>query len=155
MTLLIQRILLIILQQINMRHLFFFSLLLILSSGHAISQEKHPFDIEKVPVYPGCVGNNNEELKQCLMSKIMAHIGDNFNTDISSGSDLEGRQRIEVLFVISSEGKVAQVEATGPHPSLEAEAVRVVESLPQMEAGEQEGKKVTIQYALPIIFHVK
>ena len=138
-----------------MKSIFFFSLLAIMFSFHAISQEKLPFEIEKVPVYPGCAGNNNEELKQCMMTKIIAHIGEKFNTNIPSGTDLKGRQRIDVRFVITSEGQVAQVEAKGPHPSLETEAIRVVESLPQMEAGEQNGEKVTIEYALPIIFDIE
>ena len=120
------------------------------------SNEKNSaFEVEKVPVYPGCSGENNEELKRCMMSKIMEYIGSNFNTDIPSGFDLTGRQRINVMFVIDSTGKVVEITAEGPHSLLELEAIRVMESLPQMEAGEQEGKKVSIQYALPIVFDIE
>ncbi|HBR54019.1 MAG TPA: energy transducer TonB, partial [Flavobacteriaceae bacterium] len=46
------------------------------------------------------------------------------------------------------------VRARAAHPSLEEEAVRVVSALPAMLPGEQEGKKVGVIYALPIIFEI-
>lgn len=110
--------------------------------------------IEKVPVYPGCEGNSNEELKACFSQKISAFVGEHFNTKLANTLNLKGQQRISVQFAIDNTGAVTNIKARGPHPELEAEAIRIMELLPQMTPGEQDGKKVNVLYSLPILFQV-
>ena len=110
--------------------------------------------IEKVPTYPGCEGDN-EALKQCFRQRISAFVGENFNTKLGKELGLEGRQRIAVQFKIDKSGNVIDVRARAQKPELEAEAVRVVGKLPQMQPGEQKGEKVGVLYSLPIVFEVK
>lgn len=110
--------------------------------------------IEKVPVYPGCEGNSNEELKACFSQKISAFVGEHFNTKLANTLNLKGQQRISVQFAIDNTGAVTNIKARGPHPELEAEAIRIMELLPQMTPGEQEGKTVNVLYSLPILFQV-
>jgi uncharacterized protein YnzC (UPF0291/DUF896 family) len=109
-------------------------------------------ELDKVPVFPGCEGSN-EELKKCMIQGIATFVGNEFNTK-TSNKDIKGRQKIKVEFTINKLGKVANVRATAPFPELETEAKRVVSLLPQMLPGEQDGKKVGVQYTLPIIFEI-
>ncbi|CAM3315765.1 M56 family metallopeptidase [Aequorivita lipolytica] len=110
--------------------------------------------IEKVPTYPGCSGDN-EEMKKCFSERISRFVGENFNIKLGEELGLLGRQRIAVQFKIDKTGKIVNVRARAPKPELEAEAIRVVKLLPQMQAGEQKGEKVGVLYSLPIVFEVK
>lgn len=117
--------------------------------------ESVPFaTIDQVPVYPGCEENSNEELKACFSQKISAFVGEHFDTKLANTLNLEGRQRISVQFAIDNTGAVTNIKARGPHPELEAEAIRIMELLPQMTPGQQEGKTVNVLYSLPILFQV-
>ncbi len=118
-------------------------------------EESVPFSaIEVVPVFPGCTASDNEAMKKCMTTNIAQFISDNFNIELGKELGLVGRQRIAVKFKIDKTGKVVDVKARAPKPELEAEAIRVVKLLPQMEAGEQKGKKVAVMYSLPIVFDV-
>lgn len=110
--------------------------------------------IEKVPVFPGCSGADNEEMKKCMSQKIAEFVNSNFNIGLGKELDLKGRQRIAVQFKIDKTGRITDVRARAPKPELEAEAVRVVKLLPQMQPGEQKGEKVGVLYSLPIVFEV-
>ena len=109
--------------------------------------------IEKVPAYPGCSGTN-EVMRMCMSKEIQTFVGENFNTKLANTLDLTGRQRISVQFKIDKSGRIADVRARAPHPDLEKEAIRVVSILPKMIPGEQDGKKVNVIYALPILFEI-
>ncbi len=110
--------------------------------------------IDKVPAYPDCSGDN-ETMKKCFTERITAFVGENFNTKIGNDLNLSGRQRIAVQFKIDKTGNIVDVKARAPKPELEAEAIRIVQKLPQMQPGEQDGKKVSVIYSLPIVFEVK
>jgi hypothetical protein len=109
--------------------------------------------IQKVPAYPGCEGSN-EEVKKCTSKLIQTFVGENFNTKLANEVNLSGRQRISVQFKIDRTGSVIDVKARAAHPSLEAEAIRVVSILPKMTPGEENGEPVNVIYALPIIFQI-
>ncbi len=109
--------------------------------------------IQKVPTYPGCTGDN-EELKKCFTQNIMQFVGSEFNTKVSN-SEISGRQRIAVKFKIDNTGKVTNVLAKSQYKELQSEAIRVISSLPEMLPGEHEGKKVGVQYSLPIVFEIE
>ena len=111
--------------------------------------------IDEVPVYPGCESlTNNEERKKCMSEHISEFVNKNFNTKIGKENGLVGRQRINVIFKIDNQGNIVDVKSRAPHPALEAEAIRVVKSLPKMIPGKQKGKAVNVPYSLPIIFQV-
>ena len=118
--------------------------------------EEVPFAIiEDVPVFPGCEGTK-AELKKCFQENIQKHIATGFNAGLASDLKLEsGVKRIIVMFEIDKEGKISDVIAKAPHPDLEAEAIRVVKTLPQFEPGKQLGKAVKVKYSLPIAFRVE
>src|SRR5690606_32800919 len=112
--------------------------------------------IEHVPIFPGCEDlASNEEKKKCMSEKIQEFVNTNFNTNIAKENGLTGRQRITVLFKIGVDGTITDVQARAPHESLEAEAIRVINTLPKMQPGKQKGMPVAVPYALPILFVVE
>ena len=111
-------------------------------------------EIERVPTYPGCSGDN-ETLKKCFTERISAFVGENFNTKLGKDLGLTGIQRIVVKFKIDKSGNIVRATAKAPKPELEAEALRIIEKLPQMQPGEQKGEKVGVLYSLPIVFEVQ
>ena len=95
-----------------------------------------------------------EDAKKCTIQKIGQHVGNEFNTKLGNNLGLGNNNKIMVRFKIDNTGNIVNVEARGPHPDLEAEAIRAVASLPKMIPGEHNGKKVAVLYALPIIFEL-
>ena len=58
-----------------------------------------------------------------------------------------------VGFIISASGNVSNVKVLkGIHEACDAEAARVVEMLPPWQAGRQQGRPVSVRYALPVRF---
>ncbi|WP_026837393.1 M56 family metallopeptidase [Gillisia sp. JM1] len=111
--------------------------------------------IDQVPIYPGCEGlAGNEEQKKCMSQKIQEHVQENFNIKLGKEVGLTGVNRVIVQFKIDNTGKIIDVKSRAPHPKLEEEAKRVINSLPQMTPGEQNGKAVGVMYSLPIVFQV-
>lgn len=116
-----------------------------------------PFSIiEESPTFSFCETlETNEERKACMSNHIAKHVNRYFNTKLAESLGLVGRQRINVIFKINKEGHIVDVKARAPHPALEDEAKRVIETLPQLIPGKQKGKAVTVPYSLPIIFQVQ
>lgn len=112
--------------------------------------------IENVPVYPGCKGNGNQELKDCMSAKISAFVNSNFSLKKFQSLNLAPNvYRVAVQFKIDKDGKVVDVRARAPHYEIEKEAVRVVSNLPQMIPGKQRGEPVGVLYSLPIVFKIE
>lgn len=60
---------------------------------------------------------------------------------------------VVVNFVFRSDGKVENAKIIrGIHPALDAEAIRVVSTLPDWKPGKQEGKPVNVAYSIPVRF---
>ena len=65
----------------------------------------------------------------------------------------EAEGRSLVRFVIEKDGSVSEVQIIRPNdPALDAEAIRVVQSMPKWEPGKQNGQPVRIYYTLPVAF---
>lgn len=112
--------------------------------------------IEDVPIFPGCEGlQSNEERKKCMSQKITQFVNTRFNKNLGEEVGVSGVNRINVGFKIDKEGNIIDVQSRAPHPRLEAEARRVINSLPKMEPGKQRGKPVAVSYYLPIIFQIQ
>ena len=110
--------------------------------------------IENVPTYPGCSGTNQEK-KECMQEKITQFVNKNFNTGLANDLSLQGKQTISVQFMIDKNGEVIDVQTRAKAPELQTEAARVINMLPKMKPGIQQGKEVNVIYGLPIIFEVK
>ena len=69
-------------------------------------------------------------------------------------NDIEGR--VIVQFIIDKTGQVGEVKVVRPiSEELDAEAVRVVKTLPKFEPGRQDGEAVSVWYTLPISFKLQ
>lgn len=106
--------------------------------------------IEKVPIFPGCKGTN-EELKACFQAKIQEHVLKNFQfPEAAQQMGISGK--VFVLFAIDKNGDITDIKSRGPDKILEKEAERIIRSLPKMIPGKQRGKAVKVPYSIPIMF---
>ncbi|MDR1879911.1 MAG: TonB family protein [Tannerellaceae bacterium] len=64
--------------------------------------------------------------------------------------------RVILHFVINDDGRISDIEiARGVDPLLDAEAIRVIESMPKWTPGKQNGKDVCSRYTMPITFRLQ
>jgi protein TonB len=106
--------------------------------------EATPFVVvEEMPMFPG--GD----------AALLKYIGENTNyPDIAKENNIQGR--VIVRFCVTSKGGVSQVSILkGVDPELDAEAIRVVNTLPKFKPGKQGGKPVNVWYMVPITFTLK
>jgi len=111
--------------------------------------------VEIVPVYPGCekMTTNRQRIK-CMNEKIARLVQRKFDDGMAAQLGLHGVQRINVQFKIDQQGNVVDILTRAPHPSLEKEAERVTNKIPQMQPGLQRKIPVSVIYNLPIVFKV-
>lgn len=111
--------------------------------------------IDEVPVFPGCeTFELNEDRKKCMTDKVNELVTKNFNTSLGQELNLTGINRVYVQFKINAVGAVEIMGVRAKHPQLEEEARRVVNMIPAMTPGKQQGKEVGVLYSLPITFRV-
>jgi protein TonB len=106
--------------------------------------EEEPFVVvEEMPAYPG--GD----------STLLAYISQNIKyPEIAKKNNIQGR--VILRFCISSKGNVDRVSVLrGVDPEIDAEAVRVISSLPAFKPGKQGGKPVPVWYMVPVTFALK
>lgn len=111
--------------------------------------------LDRVPHPESCKDFSGDELKKCVSKFIATHVNKNFNTDLGSELGLSGKVRIVAQFKIDKNGDIVDVKTRAPHPKLEKEAVRILESLPKMIPGSVNGENVNVLYGLPINFMVQ
>ena len=106
-----------------------------------------PAPFEKVEIMPVFTGGE-EALNQYLETNVK------YPEDAKS-KGIEGT--VTVKFVVNADGSVSDAKVTqGVDPSLDAEAVRVVNSLPNFEKpGMQNKVAVPVYYSVPISFKLK
>lgn len=83
---------------------------------------------------------------------LFSYLGSNIKYPESDKNEkLEGT--VYVQFVINESGKVTQTKVLkGASEAMDKEALRVIENMPDWNAGEKNGKKVKVQYNIPIRF---
>lgn len=88
------------------------------------------------------------------MDALVAWLGTNVQYPPSArAAKLEGT--VYVSFVVERDGTITGVKVVNPNEKmkdLEDEAVRVVSSMPKWKPGKTNGKKVRVQFMLPIVF---
>lgn len=63
--------------------------------------------------------------------------------------------RVVVQFVIGKDGRIMNARVIkSVHPSLDKEALRVVNSMPRWTPGKQKGKPVSVTYTVPLMFRL-
>ena len=72
----------------------------------------------------------------------------------AKAAGIEGR--VMVQFTIGNDGQVRDAKVLrGIHPTLDAEAVRVLSASPKWEPGYQDGKPVNVTYSFPVVFKLR
>lgn len=106
--------------------------------------EEVPFVVvEEMPMFPG--GD----------AALLKYIGENtVYPEVAKENNIQGR--VIVRFCVTAKGGVSQVSVLkGVDPELDAEAIRVVNTLPPFKPGKQGGKPVPVWYMVPITFTLK
>lgn len=64
--------------------------------------------------------------------------------------------RVNCTFVVEKDGSLSDIRVIeGVHPLLDAEAVRVIKSMPKWKPGKQRGQVVRVYYTLPVLFRLQ
>ena len=132
-----------------------FTAILILVSVTLFAQQRNMSVgvVDTKPVFPGC--EVKAELDTCFDNSVKAFINDNFNFEIANALELTtGKHFVHVGFVYNTSGAVEMIRVQGAHPSLEAEAKRVINLLPAVTPASHEGKKVGVVFNTSIIVTV-
>jgi protein TonB len=73
---------------------------------------------------------------------------------IAAENGIQGR--VVVQFVVSKTGAISDAKVLrGVDPSLDREALRVVNSMPNWTPGKQNGTTVNVRYTLPVTFRLQ
>ena len=98
--------------------------------------------VEQMPEYPGGM--------QAMIEFLQTNM--KYPEDAAK-QKVEGR--VMVQFVVETDGSVTDVHvAKQVFPSLDAEAIRVVQAMPKWTPGKEKGKVVRVKYNLPIVFRM-
>ncbi|MDO4190768.1 MAG: energy transducer TonB [Bacteroidales bacterium] len=99
--------------------------------------------VERNPEFPG----GDEALMKYLSSNIKY-------PQTAAQNGIQGR--VVCRFTVRKDGSVGDVEVIihGDHPSLDREAIRVIESMPKWKPGQQRNKNVNCKFTLPVVFRL-
>lgn len=107
-----------------------------------VEEEEIFMRVEKAPAFPG----GQKAMMEYLMKNIKYPAA-------CQEAGIQGR--VIVSFVVNKDGSIQNVEVIrGVHEKLDAEAVRVVKSMPAWSPGEQQGRKVRSKFQLPVFFRL-
>lgn len=99
--------------------------------------------VEQMPEFPGGM----EEMMKFLQQNIQYPAS-------AAKNNVEGR--VVLQFVVEKDGQIGEVKvARSVDPELDAEALRVVKSMPNFIPGRQDGKPVAVWYTIPISFKLQ
>ena len=110
-----------------------------------VEKEKNPAYsiVEQMPQFPG-----GERRLMYFLSVELKYPPE------AKAANIEGT--VVVNFLVSTAGKIENVKVIkSVNPALDAEAVRVVGSMPDWSPGKQNGKSVDVYYSIPIEFSLK
>lgn len=115
-----------------------------LKEGGAELSVDHPFiTVEDMPVFPG---------GESAMQKFVAD-----NLKYPESAQKTGVQgRVTVRFIVGKTGDISDVRVIrGIDPECDAEAVRMIQSMPKWTPGKQNGIAVPVYFTLPIVYRLK
>ena len=98
--------------------------------------------VEEMPDYPGGAAARTAFLNENLIYPTIAQ-----------ENGIQGR--VVCSFVVNQDGSIVDIQVVrGIDPSLDREAVRVINSMPKWVPGKQRGKPVRVKFNLPITFRL-
>ncbi|MCB0705464.1 MAG: energy transducer TonB [Saprospiraceae bacterium] len=112
--------------------------------------------VEDMPRFPGCEDKGSKaEKEQCAQSEMLQFIYKNIKyPPIARENGVEGT--CVVRFVVEPDGEITNVELVRDiGAQCGQEALRVVEMMPKWIPGKQQGRKVRVQFNLPVKFKLQ
>ncbi len=101
------------------------------------------FIVEDMPEFPG----GEMALRTYIANAIKYPV-------IAQENGIQGK--VYVTFVVGKDGSVSNASiARGVDPSIDKEALRVINTLPKWKPGKQRGKPVNVSYTVPINFQLQ
>lgn len=99
--------------------------------------------VEEQPEFPG--GN----------AAMMKFLSDNIRYPvIAQENGIQGR--VICNFVVERDGSITDVQVVrGVDPSLDREAIRVIQQMPRWKPGKQRGSAVRVRFTLPVVFRLQ
>ncbi len=112
--------------------------------GESLAPEEKIFRIvEEMPEFPG-----GESARGNYMKNTLRYPSAPLNMGISG--------TVYVSFIVNKKGEIEEVFVLqGVHPDLDAEAMRVIKSMPVWKPGMQRGVPVKVQFSVPIKFSAR
>lgn len=107
----------------------------------AVTSDDRTFDVvEQMPEFPG-------GMKECL--NFLAR-----NVKYPTKAQEAGKQgRVIVQFIVQKDGSLSDLHVLRPvDPWLDAEAIRVIGTMPKWKPGMQHGQAVAVKFTLPVTF---
>jgi protein TonB len=107
--------------------------------------------VESMPVFQGCEDAiGNDALYQCMNVQLMRFIAREFKVSDRMMQFSTG-EKVYIEFIIEKNGVISQAKVVrGSDELVGAEAIRVVQSLPDFTPAKLNGKPVRMSYILPI-----
>ncbi len=99
----------------------------------------------------------NDSPTACFQQFLMEHMSENFNyPKRAKEAGLAGKAFVQFKIAKTSEIVDVEIVKSSGHTELDNEAIRLVESLPNvLEAGRKDGEHVAVLYVVPISFTLK
>ena len=125
-----------------------------LSVGNVVVEVNEYADGQKMALHNNNIIDEMPEFKGG-MKELMKFISGSIKYPDKAQAD-KTQGNVEVNFVISRDGKVENVSiANAVDTSLDAEAIRVISSMPDWISGKQSGEPVDVSFTIPIQFAIK
>lgn len=107
------------------------------------SEGKYYTVVDKMPRFPG-----GDEALLAFLAREVKYPAEARKKQLSG--------RVICSFIVGKDGKVYEAGILrGVHPLLDAEALRVIQSMPAWIPGQKQGEKVAVQYTVPINFSLE
>jgi len=112
--------------------------------------------VEDMPRFPGCEDLlTRAEKTKCSNERLLSFLKENIKYPaIARETGIEGT--VIVSFIVEKDGTVNEIKVVRDiGGACGDEAVRVVKKMPKWRAGRQRGRKVRVQFNLPVRFSLK
>lgn len=113
------------------------------SEGAEESDSTKVYDmVREMPQFPGG------------MKALRAFISDNIQYP-KAAFEAKKQGHVIASFIVNEKGKVTNIKIVRSiDPELDAEAIRIISSMPEWIPGKEDGKAVSVKYAVPITFRL-
>jgi len=145
-----------IFSQKNPFFFFGFLLLVFLVQPTAVNANTLVTDPDELPAFPGCEAETDPaKRQQCTVEQLMAFVSSHL--DYPATAKAAGKEgRAVVSFTVGVDGTIQAVTLVeDPGSGMGAEALRVVQQMPNWQPGTKDGQPVAVEMKLPVQFKLK